>query len=76
MEIDEIYSSLSLLCFNLFITSLIFIVCSYFSVLDLSIIGSQKIIFWTGIFFCALSIFFREKSGEGLFSRAVDNLTD
>jgi len=75
MEKDRIYSSLSLLCFNLFIASLIIIVCSYFSILDSEIIN-QKIIFWTGIFFCALSIFFREKSGEGLFSRAVDNLSD
>jgi len=76
MENDEIYSLLSLLCFNLFLVSLILFVSSYFSIWVLEMVISKKIVLGLGIFFGVLSILFRVNLGECLFSRIIDGLAD
>lgn len=58
----KIYSSLSLLCFNLFLASLVLVVLSYFSVLSLDILIDSNIIFGAGMFLGFISLVFWEKS--------------
>ncbi len=76
MRNNKIYSALALLCWNLFITSLILVTLSYFSILILDVIISSKIVFWIGIFFCILFIVFREKSGKSFSSKVINKLAD
>lgn len=59
---NRVYSSLSLLCFNLFLASLILVIASYFSVLTLDIIVNPDYIFIAGMFFGFLSLIFWENS--------------
>jgi hypothetical protein len=59
---EGIFRSLSLLCFNLFIASLVLVVASYFSLLVLDIIVSADIIFGIGMFLGFLSLVFWENS--------------
>jgi hypothetical protein len=62
MEKNKLYSSLSFLCFNLFLASLILVVCSYFSILSLDVLVSSDIIFGTGMFLGFISLVLWEKS--------------
>jgi hypothetical protein len=59
---DRVYRSLSLLFFNLFITSLVLVGSSYFSILVLDIIISPDIVFGIGMFFGFLALVFWENS--------------
>ena len=59
---EGIYRSLSLLCFNLFIASLILVACSYFSVLVLDVIINPDIVFGAGMFLGFLALIFWENS--------------
>jgi hypothetical protein len=59
-----VYSSLSLLCFNLFIVSLILVASSYFSLLVLDIIANPDLIFGGGMLLGFLALIFWEKSKD------------
>lgn len=58
----KIYKSLSLLCLNLFITSLILVASSYFSLLILDVIVNPDVLFGIGMFLGFLALVFWENS--------------